>query len=347
MVKRISIHQIDTASLSCEPLLERTANGELLCVCQCGGVREPDPKNRVYVFHSRDEGKTWSKKESIYPEDGQAVYCTELTVDGEEITAYLTVHSGRFLDWKCFMMKSFDNGYTWKNFGSPPFFPEYTFIRARLTTSNGRILLPYQTYPVTKEEHDRVMREYEDKVVTRTKTPYCESGVLESRDQGKSYEKHEACRMDMSDGWIWSEPTLAELSDGRIAMLLRQHGGFYKDGTPRENGGVLCRCDSEDGGRTWGEVYLTDIPNPANKPRLFMLDGGSIALIHTPNSSKRYPLQLWISDDDMKTWKYKTTLVDFPGAYSYTDGFYENGHIKFVIEHNRHTILYFDVELEL
>ena len=53
----------------------------------------------------------------------------------------------------------------------------------------------------------------------------------------------------------------------------------------------------------------------------------------------------WISDDDMKTWGEKIRLTDFPGEYSYTDGFYEDGHLRFVIEHNRHTVLYFDVTL--
>ena len=47
----------------------------------------------------------------------------------------------------------------------------------------------------------------------------------------------------------------------------------------------------------------------------------------------------------MKTWKYKTVLSDFPGSYDYTDGFYEDGHIMVTIEHNRHSILFFDVEL--
>ena len=109
MVKNIQITQIHTDSLCCEPLLERTANGELLCVCQCDGPEEPHPDNREYAFHSKDNGKTWSAKERIYPEDGQTVYGTELTVDGDEITAYLTLHSGLFLDWKCCMMKSFES----------------------------------------------------------------------------------------------------------------------------------------------------------------------------------------------------------------------------------------------
>lgn len=339
MIKDISIKQIYTHSLSCEPLLEKMPNGELLCVCQCGGVTEPDPANRVYVFHSKDNGKTWSDPESIYPEDGQAVYCTELSVVGEEITAYLTVHSGRFLDWKCFMMKSFDNGYTWKNFGSPPYFPEYTFIRALLKTSDNNMLIPYQFYPVTKEGHDRVLREEEDKAVWFTGIPYCETGVLISSDGGKSYEKHIACQMEIpKDEWVWAEPTIAELSDKTLVMLMRKREWLY-------------RCDSKDGGKNWSDYYQTDIPNPSNKPRLFNIGDGKIALIHTPSNSLspngaiRYPLQLWISDDDMKTWGIKKTLTDFPGSYSYTDGFYENGHIKFVIEHNRHTILYFDVTL--
>ena len=117
--------------------------------------------------------------------------------------------------------------------------------------------------------------------------------------------------------------------------------------------GWLYRCDSPDGGKTWGEYYKTDIPNPTNKPRLINLDGGRIALIHTPNNAGienggwalRFPLELWISDNDIKSWSEKIRLTDFPGAYSYSDGFYEDGHIHFVIEHNRHTILYFDVEL--
>ena len=342
MVKNVRIEQITSRALSCEPLVERMPNGELLCVCQCGGTSEPAPENRVYFFHSSDEGKTWTKPEIIYPEDGQAVYCTELSRIGDEITAYLTVHSGMFLDWKCFMMKSFDSGYTWQNYGTPPFFPEYTFMRGMLTLKNGNVVLPYHTYPVTKEEHDRILREETRKcVTTNTKTPYCECGVLISADGGKSWERYTAAKIPHTVRWVWGEPTVAELSDGTLAMLMRNLDGY------------LLRCDSSDGGKTWGEYYVTDIPNPSNKPRLIMMDGGRIALLHTPNNSElkrgisgcmRSPYELWITEDDMKTWE-KTRLTDFPGSFSYSDGFYEDGHLRFVIEHNRHTVLYYDVTI--
>ncbi len=331
---KIEINQVATSTLSCEPLIERTKNGELLCVCQCDGIEEPAPENRVYVFHSKDEGKTWSQKESIYPEDGNAVYCTELTSIDNEITAYLTVHSGRFLYWNCEMMKSTDNGYTFKKAGPPPFFPEYTFMRGMLRKRNGQILLPYQHYPMDKAEVKRVAEESgKETVICTINNQTVETGVLISNDNGKTFEKYKAFSWKMDKWWIWTEPTLAELSDGTISMLIRKEAGH------------LFRCDSKDGGYTWGEVYETDIPNPSNKPRLIPIDNGRIALIHTPSKTDRQPLELWISDDDMKTWGKKIKLTDFPGCYHYADGFYENGAIHFVIEHNRHTILYFKVTL--
>ena len=40
MVKNVKIKEIYTNSLSCEPIVRRTANGELLCICQCDGARD-------------------------------------------------------------------------------------------------------------------------------------------------------------------------------------------------------------------------------------------------------------------------------------------------------------------
>lgn len=321
MTKQILIQQIHTNTLACEPLIRRVANGELLCVCQCDGTREPCAENRVYAFHSKDNGLTWSDRTIIRPEDGRAVYCTELSVEGDEITAYLSVHPGTFFKGECIMMKSFDNGYTWKEAGHPPFFSEFTFIRAAMQTTDGRTLIPYQYYPLDKSGEIPTAH-------------VCETGVL-IKDANGQYQKHTACEMAVTDDrWVWSEPTIAELSDGTIAMLMR-----------KDHSGWLYRCDSKDKGRTWSEYDQTNIPNPGNKPRLIPMDHGRVALVHTPSQTRRYPLELWISDDDMNSWTSKIRLTDFPGTYHYSDGFYEDGHIRLVVEHNRHTILYFDVTL--
>ena len=52
---RIELVHCDT--LSCEAIVRRAPNGELILVCQCGGTGEPMPENRVYVFHSADGGR--------------------------------------------------------------------------------------------------------------------------------------------------------------------------------------------------------------------------------------------------------------------------------------------------
>ena len=195
-------------------------------------------------------------------------------------------------------------------------------------------MIPYQYYPVTREAHDKLLAsDLDDKPVVLTNPEYAECGVLISEDNGKSYDRFTACRIKPK-AWVWTEPTIAERDDGVISMLIRYDGS-----------GSLWQCDSADGGKTWSELGRTDIVNPGNKPKLIKLDKGRIALLHTPDPKWRFPLELWISDDNMKTWGNKTVLTDFPGVYSYSDGFYEDGHIRFTVEHNRHSIIYFDVEL--
>lgn len=342
----INFNEFYTDTLCCEPILRRMPNGELLCVCQCGGSMEPHPDNRVYYFLSADGGKTWSEKKSIIRELGVAVYCTDVSVINGVVTAYLTLHTGAFLDWKCFTVKSRDNGHTWEEAGPPPVFTEYTFLRGTIVLKNGNIVQAYQHYPVTKEEHDRIMfTEYPDKCITaNTKTPYCESGVLISSDGGRTFERSVACRMDMKKGWIWSEPTVAELSDGSLVMLMRKDGD-----------GWLWRCDSYDGGKTWTEAERTDIPNPTNKPKLISMDKNRIALLNTPNNAgidennaytDRFPFEIWISTDNLKSFKHKIALIGERASYSYSDGFYENDHLLFTIEKNRKSIIFFDIDTE-
>lgn len=324
-------------NLSCEAILREMPNGELLCVSQCGGLTEPAPGNRVYAFHSKDNGETWSKKEKVYPEDGQAVYLTEVMVIGNEVTVFITVHNGFFLNWKCCMMKSTDNGYTWYNAGVSPI-PEFAFIRGMIRLKNGNILLSYHYYPIPYEEQQRLISEKLS--VHHARIPHVENGVLISSDNGNTYKRYFAANLKFIDEFIWSEPTVIELSDGTLAMLLRYNGTGY-----------LWRCDSKDGGETWSDVYKTDIPNPSTKAKLIGMPDGKIALLNSPNSKcgfrERIPVEIWISDDDMTTWSYKHKITDFPGCYSYPDGYCtpDSKHIMFTFEFNRHDIYFVDHEI--
>jgi predicted neuraminidase len=171
---------------------------------------------------------------------------------------------------------------------------------------------------------------------------HLENDLIISADRGKTFQRFAGPRIqikgDTGRRWAWTEPTLAQLSDDTIVMLLRVDGS-----------GCLWRSESKNHGRTWTEAVETGIPNPGNKPKLIPMPDGRIALIHTPNAApgfiNRHPLALWISDDDLETFGIKRTVTDFPGRYCYPDGFFENGHILFTIEINRHEILFVDCKV--
>ena len=328
-------------TLSCEPILRRMPNGELLLVSQCGGVSEPAPENRVYVFHSKDEGESWSKPVLIRPEDGKAVYLTEVSVIGNRIIVHLTLHNGYFVDWNCDQVVSEDNGYTWRSIGPIPGYETYAFPRGMIRLADGRLMMAMQRYPVDARENARLL-ENGLKVYQDAMTPYVSNEVIVSSDEGETWRRLGGVKipMPMEKGrlWIWSEPTSIEPKDGRIAMYLRWGGT-----------GKLWYAESGDGGCTFTEAQPTDIPNPSNKPKLLRMEDGRIALIHTPNSVQgfagRNPLAVWLSSDELASFDDKRIITDFPGAFCYPDGFAEGNHIQFAIEYNRHDILYIDADL--
>ena len=324
-------------SLSCEPILRRMPDGRLLIVSQCGDVTEPAPLNRVYAFISEDEGESWSGGASVWPEDGRAVYLTEVTVLDGVIRVYLTLHNGHFVDWETRVVASRDNAATWVDEGPAPCLPTYAFLRGMIRLRDDALLMAYQTYPVDQAENERLREHHKRWLDARIN--FCESGCLRSEDGGKTWVRYPGVRSYFGGGtgrsWVWSEPTLFEQADGSISMLIRVNGT-----------GMLWRSDSTDGGRTFSDPVPTDIPNPSNKPKLLALSDGRVALIHTPNPrigmDYRNPLAVWISSDGMATWPDKRVISDFPGAFCYPDGFVENGHILFSIEFNRHEILFVD-----
>jgi hypothetical protein len=325
------------------------SDGTLLCLSQCGDTYEPAPGNRVYSFASHDQGETWEKPKQVYPETGESVYLTEMYVLDGTVHAFLQVHNGRFLNMRCVHMESKDNGKTWLDVGAPPFFPSFCFIRGMLPLGSGDIMLAYQHFPISEEENTRLVVSNhnisdcrQQRAVWDARIDHIENGVLVSADRGKSWQRFRGpdipIKGNTGRNWAWTEPTLAELPDGVLVMLLRVCGS-----------GVLWRSESKDRGRTWTAASRTTIPNPNNKPKLIPMDGGRIALIHTPNPKigfeNRNPLSIWISDDDLKTFKQKEVVTEFPGCYCYPDGFYENGHLLFTIEINRHEILFIDCDV--
>lgn len=165
-----------------------------------------------------------------------------------------------------------------------------------------------------------------------------------SSDGGKSWTEHGDIRLTTKDKYRgWAENNVVELSDGRIAMIIRADS----------LGGVLYYAESTDGGRTWPEMATkTDIPNPGSKATIYGLGGDTVAILHNPNPKHRSPLSLWISFDGMKTWPYQRVLVaesvDGPkGRLNYPDGYVsaDKEWLHFAFDNNRHQAVYYGAKL--
>ncbi len=101
------------------------------------------------------------------------------------------------------------------------------------------------------------------------------------------------------------QPTLLTYPDGRIQMLCR---------TRRER--FIAQCWSQDGGRTWGEMTATTLPNPNSGIDAVTLADGRQLLVFNNTPRGRTPLNVAISPDG-KQWNVVETLETQPGEYSY------------------------------
>jgi hypothetical protein len=347
----------------CDTTLREMPDGSWALFMLAGDDFEPSPKNFTGLTRSFDKGKTWTPLEAVplgLPREGKTVGQgpTELMTIGNRSTLFFSTHSrtwGR--DWQSWFIHSDDNCKTW----SPPQpvpgrLAKFNFIRNHIVTRDGRIMLPFQHYvgppagtPPPPEEESP----WHGEIFHYVSNP--RNGVLISSDGGKTWTEHGDIRLTPDDRYYgWAENNIAELADGRIAMIIRADKSHGERAHLSEHlGGALYYAESKDGGKTWPEFAVrSDIPNPGSKATLYPLGGDTVALLHNPNPKGRYPLALWISFDGMKTWPYQRVLVehscDGPGhKMNYPDGFVSRDKqwLHFAYDDNRHRAVHYSAKL--
>ena len=267
----------------CDTTLRELPDGSWILFMLAGGDTEPSPLNYTGITRSHDQGRTWSPLERFdvgFPREGKTIGQgpTELMILGTRCTLFFSTHSKHWAnDWRSWFLTSDDSFRTWsKPQEVPGRLKERTFIRNHIVTRDGRIIVPFQHYVGPDDEQDKAPL---DRAFTNPR-----NGVLISSDGGKTWSEHGDIRLTPNDRYFgWAENNLAELSDGRIAMLIRADG----------LGGMLYRAESGDGGKTWPEfASLTPVPNPGSKATLYPLGGDTVAMLHNPNSKHRSPLAL-------------------------------------------------------
>ncbi len=103
---------------------------------------------------------------------------------------------------------------------------------------------------------------------------------------------------------------------GAIQPSILVHDARHLQAVGRTQQHRVFTIDSTDGGRTWGPMALTDLPNPNSGTDAVTLRDGRSLLVYNHTPDARSPLNVAVSQDG-KTWTPILTLEDGDGEFSY------------------------------
>jgi hypothetical protein len=322
-----------------EPLLMRLPDGSLFCEVFLGGSYDGCKDNILSGIRSDDDGETWSGLETVKAIEGVGcwagsvfayggtgyIFWLTLDHDRSEMTNHL-LSTGA--DGRSFVHDRLMGKYPDTRNGSVD-------IRRGTVLRDGRVLFPASWHetldPSLSDDDIKISPERRKRLANvggaRILNKISACGVVEPNADFTEFKKYgRVCHLT-PDGEIPSVPLfenqIAELSDGSLSMLIRG-----------DLSNRLWRSDSRDGGYTWSEPVMTDIPNPGSKPLILNLPDGRIVLFNNPREKDyddvqshhhayRTPLEMWISDDDMQTWSTRETIAPATDVAQYPDGFFD------------------------
>jgi predicted neuraminidase len=277
-----------------------TRNG--LVAAWFGGTAERNPDVAIWV--ARQDGKQWSPPVEVangVQPDGTRFPCWNPVLfqppNGPLVLFYKVGPSPRA--WWGMVRTSPDAGRTWSEAAKLPdgiLGP----IRAKpLLMADGTLLAGSST------EHDGWIVHME-RYTPGLASPKPEGGggwSTAAIANPKAWEKTGPLNEAKDFGAI--QPTILVHSATRLQILNRSQQQ------------VITEAWSEDGGRTWGRMAATTLPNPSAGIDAVRLQDKRFALIYNPTPKGRERLEIALSDDG-KTWRRAVELENSsPGEFSY------------------------------
>ena len=268
------------------PSVTTLADGRLLCAWFSGPF-EASVDQVILASYSSDGGRTWSDAEVLQDFPHTSDFDPAFLSNGSR--TWLFFSRGRWnrypfvrgerdggIGVKSFQMfhrYTDDSGETWSAPQALPIERGYNCRSNGIRLSSGELLVP--THLLLGED----------------------SGVLKSRDDGKTWTRHTGVSTPAGQ----AEPTIAELKSGAVMMFLRT------------NDGHLWRTVSHDRGETWSVPEKTDMLAAAASHNLFRTEDGRLVLTHDESPPPfRSPLTVRVSEDDGRSWSEPFTLAAVP-----------------------------------
>jgi predicted neuraminidase len=116
---------------------------------------------------------------------------------------------------------------------------------------------------------------------------------------------------DLGKTWTRTELLHDGLKISAIQPSLLFLGGGKLQAVGRTRQGKVFQITSEDAGKTWDEISLTELPNPNSGTDAITLADGRHLLIYNHTAKGRSPLNLAVSKDG-KTWEAALVFEDEP-----------------------------------
>jgi predicted neuraminidase len=264
--------------------IEETKSG--LVAAWFGGTREGHDDVGIWVSRQTD-GK-WSKPVEVATGEvaGDRHPCWNPVLfqpkDGPLLLFYKVGPDPQ--RWWGMLRRSTDGGATWSEAERLPDGFLGPVKNKPIELASGELLCPSSTETPTKPSQWRVHFE---------RTP----------DLGKTWTK-------TAPPEPGQEPVQA------IQPSILQHGENQLQAIGRSRSKRLFETWSNDGGKSWNEVKLTDLPNPNSGTDAVTLKDGRHLLVYNDTPSGRTPLSVALSEDG-KTWRIAQALETEPGEYSY------------------------------
>ncbi|MCP4639091.1 MAG: exo-alpha-sialidase, partial [bacterium] len=276
------------------PTIAKTKDGELIVAFSGDREKHVCPWGKTQLVRSRDNGKTWSDAETVNntPLDDRDAGIIQ-TRQGTLVVSWFTSlafeknagyrrHREKLSDetvdrwFGYWIRRSEDNGKTWGDYIRV----ETTAPHGPIELSDGRLL--YVGCTTTKTVEERV-------------------GVIESRDDGRTWTRiGSIAQAEGDDPNECHEPHVVECADGSLVAMARYHG----KGT--ENAYYLRQASSTDGGKTWTPFAV--IPIWGYPPHLICLDNGWLVVSYG-RRKEPFGERACISKDEGKTWDVENEIV--------------------------------------
>lgn len=297
------------------PAIVATKTGKLLAFAEGRTGGDSGPIDLV-MKSSTDDGGTWSDIKILWDDGDNTCGNPCPVVDQETGTVWLLLtwnkgsdHEAEIMSGKSedvrhvYVMSSDDDGVSWSE-------PKKISQTTRRDHWRWYATGPGNGIQLTRGKHvGRLLIPCNHSDHTDPKEHPYRSHVIYSDDHGVSW------KLGGIQEAKTNESGVVELSDGRVLQQMRSY----------HDRGLRAMAVSEDGGESWGKVYLDEALNtPVCQANILRYSWpetkdakvANLILFSSPRGKGRQQMTVWISQDDGKTWPEQRLIYTGGAGYS-------------------------------